>query len=128
MGTAAPAAGPATAVGLQENVASTLCYVLGWLTGIIFLLIDKRPLVRFHAAQSIVVFGVLFLIRLVLTFGILGSGYYAAFSFWALLSLLLSLVTLIAWIVLMAMAYQGKRVEVPVAAGIAKSIAGNQPL
>ena len=43
--------------GLQENVAGLLCYLLGWLTGIIFLLIDKRPFVRFHAAQSIVVFG-----------------------------------------------------------------------
>src|SRR6266704_1340006 len=43
--------------GLQENVAGLLCYSLGWLTGIIFLLIDKRPWVKFHAAQSIVVFG-----------------------------------------------------------------------
>ena len=43
--------------GLDENVAGLLCYVLGWVTGIIFFLIDKRPYVRFHAAQSIVVFG-----------------------------------------------------------------------
>ncbi|MGD0369191.1 MAG: zinc-ribbon domain-containing protein, partial [Acidobacteriaceae bacterium] len=47
---AAPAAS-----GLSENVAAMLSYVLGWLTGIIFLVIDKRPFVRFHAAQSIVV-------------------------------------------------------------------------
>ena len=43
--------------GMSENVAGLLCYVLGWLTGIIFFLIDKRPYVRFHAAQSIVMFG-----------------------------------------------------------------------
>ena len=42
--------------GMSENVAGLLCYVLGWVTGIIFFLIDKRPFVRFHAAQSIVVF------------------------------------------------------------------------
>ena len=42
--------------GLSENVAGLLCYILGWITGLIFLLIDKRPFVRFHAAQSIVVF------------------------------------------------------------------------
>ena len=40
--------------GLEENVAGLLCYVLGWVTGLIFFLIDKRPFVKFHAAQSIV--------------------------------------------------------------------------
>jgi len=39
--------------GLEENVAGLLCYILGWVTGLIFLLIDKRPFVKFHAAQSI---------------------------------------------------------------------------
>jgi len=47
----APAA-PATE-GLEENVAGLLCYIAGWLSGLIFLLIDKRPFVRFHAVQSI---------------------------------------------------------------------------
>jgi len=128
VGTSAPppvALVPAGTSGLQENVAGLLCYLLGWLTGIIFLLIDKRPFVRFHAAQSIVVFGALFLIRMVLTFGILGSGFYGFFSLWSLISMLVSLVTLVAWIVLMIMAYQGKLFEVPIAAGIAKSIAGS---
>ncbi len=54
--------GPATVhastqTGMSENVAATLAYALGWLTGLIFFLIDKRPYVRFHATQSIVVFG-----------------------------------------------------------------------
>src|SRR5271155_5548914 len=71
---------PVGTTGLQENVAGMLCYLLGWLTGIIFLLIDKRPLIRFHAAQSIVVFGTLFLLRLVLTFGVIGSGYFGLFG------------------------------------------------
>src|SRR5580693_10690408 len=60
--TAAPVASPTE--GLAENVAGLLCYVLGWLTGIIFILIDKRPFVRFHAAQSIVVFGALTVLRI----------------------------------------------------------------
>jgi uncharacterized membrane protein len=42
--------------GLSENLAALLSYVFGWITGLIFLLLDKRPYVRFHAAQSIVVF------------------------------------------------------------------------
>lgn len=114
----------AVSTGLQENVAGALCYVLGWLTGIVFLLIDKRPFVRFHAAQSIVVFGLLSVIRIVLAFGFMG-GHYGLFSFWALLSSLLALLTLVAWIALMVLAYQGKRYAVPGVSGIVSSIAGS---
>jgi uncharacterized membrane protein len=116
---------PVGTTGLQENVAGLLCYVLGWLTGLIFLLIDKRPFVRFHAAQSIVVFGALFVIRMIISFGVLSSGFYAFLSLWSLISMLVSLLTLVLWIVLMVQAYQGKMFEVPIAAGIAKSIAGS---
>jgi uncharacterized membrane protein len=66
------------------------------------------------------------IIRIVLAFGWFAS--YGFFSLWSLVSLAVSLFTLIAWIVLMVSAYQGKRLEVPVAAGIAKSIAGNPQL
>ena len=125
---AAPAAPmiPVATGGLHENVAGLLCYILGWLTGIIFLLIDKRPFVRFHAAQSIVVFGFLFILRLLFIFGFIGSGFYGVFSLWWLASTIVTLITLVAWVVLMVTAYQGKRLEVPVAAGIAKSIAGSR--
>jgi uncharacterized membrane protein len=118
---------PATpASGLRENVAGLLCYLLGWITGIIFLIIDKRPLVRFHAAQSIVVFGILSLLRLVISFGILGSGGGGMFGFWSLIVLLINLVTLVAWIALMILAYQGKRYEVPGVGGLVKSVMGSK--
>ena len=52
--------------GMSENVAAFLCYLVGWVTGIIFFLIDKRPFVRFHAAQSIVVFGGLHILNIVI--------------------------------------------------------------
>lgn len=110
---------------MQENVAGLLCYLLGWLTGIIFLLIDKRPFVRFHAAQSIVVFGALFVLRLILMFAWVGSYYGGFFGIHVLISMLLSIATLVAWVVLMVMAYQGKRFEVPIAAGIARSLMGS---
>jgi uncharacterized membrane protein len=117
---------PAATGGLQENVAGMLCYALGWLTGIVFLLIDKRPFVRFHAAQSIVVFGILHIIQIVLLYAWVGTAYYGA-GVWGLhwmISSLISLLSFIAWIVLMVMAYQGKKFEVPVAGGIAQSLAG----
>ena len=110
--------------GLQENVAGLLCYLLGWLTGIIFLLIDKRPFVRFHAAQSIVVFGALSIIHIILSVAFLGSGFYG-FGLWLLIVRVIDLVGLIAWIVLMIQAYQGRMFEVPIAAPIAKNIAGS---
>jgi len=123
-----PAAAAPVTSSLQENVAGLLCYVLGWVTGIVFLLIDKRPFVRFHAAQSIVVFGFLSLLRLVLAVA-LGSGSgYGFFSFWFLISTLLSIVTLVAWIALMVLAFQGKSYEVPGAAGIARNLAGSAPV
>src|SRR5271170_1046382 len=59
-------AGPVEHSQMAENVAGLLCYLLGWVTGLIFYFIDKRPFVRFHAAQSIVVFGGLTVIRIVL--------------------------------------------------------------
>jgi uncharacterized membrane protein len=113
--------------GLAENVAGLLCYVGGWITGLIFFLIDKRPFVRFHAAQSIVVFGGLQIILLVLRqifFQGFWYGGYGVFSIGAMLIDLLELIGVILWIVLMVKAYQGEKYRLPVAAGIADSLAG----
>ena len=118
----APAPG-ASSEGLAENVAGLLCYVLGWLTGIIFILIDKRPFVRFHAAQSIVVFGALTLLRI--GFGIvMGIGGVVAFGLWAVVSMVLGLLTVVLWILLMIKAYQHELFRVPIAAPIADGLAG----
>ena len=49
-----------TSIGLLPNVAGLLCYVGGWVSGIIFLILEqKNRWVRFHAAQSVVVFGII---------------------------------------------------------------------
>jgi uncharacterized membrane protein len=127
--TAAPvAAAPVTvsAEGLQENVAGLLCYVLGWLTGVIFLLIDKRPWVKFQAAQSIVVFGGLTVIRIGLLFM---NGFLGGLIGWTILSglsLLIGLLGFVLWILLMVKAYKHETFRVPIAADIADSIAGNK--
>ncbi len=55
-----------TQTGMKENVAGLLCYVLGWVTGLIFFFIDKRSFVQFHAKQSIVLFGGLSVLRIIL--------------------------------------------------------------
>ena len=124
---APPAATAAPSQQMHENVAGLLCYVLAWVTGIIFYFIDKRPYVRFHASQSIVLFGGLQIIYFVLS-GFLGlsflAGGFAGFGLAWLLYGVLDLVAFILWILLMIKAYQGERFRVPVAADIAEKIFG----
>jgi uncharacterized membrane protein len=115
--------------GMAENVAGFLCYLFGWVTGLIFFLIDKRPFVRFHAAQSMVVFGGLHILSIALGIffgaGMMFRGGFGAFGMGAMLYGLINLVALILWILLMVKAYQHEKFEVPIAAGIAKGFAGN---
>ncbi len=135
---ATPPYQPAT-TGLSENAAATLSYVLGWLTGIIFFLIDSRPYVRFHAAQSIVTFGGLHVVRIVLGlvfglgwafggFGPFGGDpmrHFAGFGIGLMLIGLIGLLSFVLWIVCMVTAFQGKRFMVPIAGDIAANLAGH---
>jgi uncharacterized membrane protein len=116
-----PAAG--TQSGLSENVAGLLCYLVGWVTGLIFYFTDKRPFVRFHAAQSIVVFGGLMVIRIVLAM-LFVSSHLAGFSIGFGLLSLVALLGFVLWILLMVKAYQGEKFRVPLAADLAEQIFG----
>jgi uncharacterized membrane protein len=123
-----PAHAPAEAhQQMAENIAGLLCYSLGWITGLIFYFIDKRPFVRFHAAQSIVTFAGLHIISFALSiiFGVslLVSG-VAGFSLGSALYSLIGLVGFVLWILLMIKAYQGERFRVPIAADLADKIFG----
>ena len=120
---------------MSENVAAALSYALGWITGIIFILIDKRPYVRFHAAQSIVTFGALSVIRIVLGvcfgmgfmfggYGNYGYGAWGGFGLGIALIALLGLLTLVLWIVCIIKAAQGERFVLPIAGPIAENLAG----
>ena len=126
-----PAPPPATrsspSHGISENAAATLTYALGWLTGIIFFLIDGRPYVKFHAAQSIVVFGGLHLLRIALGtitgIGWLAGGWHLMaprFFFFHMIGLL----SFVLWILLMVKAYQGQSFKIPIASDLAESLAG----
>jgi uncharacterized membrane protein len=120
-GAPAPAVGT-TQSGLAENVAGTLCYVLGWITGLIFYLIDKRPYVRWHAAQSIVVFGTLHILSFVIGIFFVATLFSGGFSLAWGLHTLITLVALVLWVLLMVKAYQGERFRVPGAADFAEKI------
>ncbi|MFZ0580684.1 MAG: DUF4870 domain-containing protein [Candidatus Acidiferrales bacterium] len=123
-GSAAPGAvvssSPSATSGMAENVAGLLCYALGWITGLIFFFIDKRPFVRFHAAQSIVVFGGLTIIRVGLGMIFLTGGVSLGFG----LAWLVSILSFVLWILLMIKAYQGERYRLPIAADLADQLFG----
>jgi uncharacterized membrane protein len=113
-----------TSTGIQANVAGLLSYVLGWLTGLIFFLIEKEnKFVRFHAMQSMIVFGALFVFQIAI--GIL-SGIFAAIGVGFLIPLftvttgLVALLGFILWILLMIKAYQGEMFKLPIAGDIAE--------
>jgi len=110
---------------VPENVACVLCYLFWWVTGIVFLITDKRKLVRFHAAQSVVVFGVL----TALEFGSLRFArnafmdlqWYSSLGF--LGASVVGFVWVAMWVILMLHAYEKKPFRVPVAARIADRFA-----
>lgn len=101
-----------SSTGLEENVAGLLCYVLGWVTGLVFFLIEKdSKFVRFHAMQSLIVFGVLCIAIIVVGWiPIIGWG----------ISGLISLLALVLWIILMIKAYQGEKFKLPWAGDLAE--------
>jgi len=100
--------------GLQENVAGLLCYILGWVTGLIFLLIDKRPFVKFHAAQSIAMsIGVIVLyIALAIFMGVLHVMHI--FFLGLLIYPILWLALFLLWIFVMYKAYQHEKYRLPI--------------
>jgi uncharacterized membrane protein len=110
----------AAAAGIPENVAGLLCYVLGWLSGLIFFLIDKRPSIRFHAMQSMILFGALFVLQIVLSFGGIIGG-ILGFGIVSLLHSVLALAILVCWILCMVNAFQGKRFKVPIIGDMAEN-------
>jgi uncharacterized membrane protein len=114
-----------TQTGMKENVAGLLCYVLGWVTGLIFFFIDKRSFVQFHAKQSIVLFGGLSVLRIILGLflgvSFMGGG---GVSLAVALFDLLYLASVVLWIICMVKAYQGERFRVPVVADFAEQIFG----
>ena len=105
-----------TSMNLEENVAGALCYVLGWITGIIFYIMEKEnKTVRFHAVQSIIVF-----LPLTIIAGIFqGILLFIPFIGWAI-SGLISLLMFILWLVLIFKAYQGEKFKLPVVGDIAE--------
>lgn len=100
-----------SSTGLEENVAGFLCYLAWFITGIVFLVVEKKSsFVKFHAMQSTITFLSLFVIM-----GIL--------SFIPILNLLIIpiwILGLILWLILMVKALQGQKYALPIVGKMAE--------
>jgi uncharacterized membrane protein len=127
-------AAPVPAAGLTPNVAGALAYLVGAITGILFLVIDPFKtdrFVRFHAFQSI--FFNLAWIAFWIVWSILGLMLSAVshglfFIIQLPINLLITIGGFCLWIYLMYTAYQGKTFQLPVIGALAASQAGIAPV
>ncbi len=96
--------------GVDKRTGATLSYLLGWVTGIIFLFVGKNdPDVKYHASQSIVFFGGLTVLSIIIGFiPVVG-----------LLSILLNIVGVVVWVYCLWKAWttNGARFQIPVIGG-----------
>jgi len=112
-----------SSTGLSTNVAGLLCYVALWVTGIVFVVWEKKSVfVKFHAWQSIMTFGVLTVAHLILSRMLIdiawGNWLYPKLGLYragVAFGWIIGMVMLVLWIVLMIQAYQGKMWKVPLA-------------
>jgi uncharacterized membrane protein len=104
---------PKTSIGLDENLTGALAYVLGWITGVALLLIERdNQFVRFHALQSSIVFGALCVLWFVgLSIPLLG---------WILSFIIIPPVSALIWLWMLYQAYNGNRFKLPIAGDIAE--------
>jgi uncharacterized membrane protein len=120
-----------SSTGLDENVAALLSYIAGWLTGLIFFLIEKDSrLVRFHAMQSLILSGGGFVVLIALWIFIAVSslviGYISgilSFLVTMLLGVVASIVAitiLVGAIIGLVKAYQGQYFKLPVVGKLAE--------
>ena len=120
-----------SSTGLDENIAALLSYIFGWLSGLIFFLIEKESrLVRFHAMQSLllnVLIIILVIAMWVVTFILVMIGAAIGDLIGGLFSLLATLVWLvlglgifIAWILCLVKAFQGQYWKLPIIGNFAE--------
>ena len=101
-----------TSTGLSRNVEAALAYVLGWVSGLILLLVEKEDkFVRFHAMQSVATFALFTVVSFVPLIGWILTPFVAILSF-------------VTWLVCIFKAYQGEEFKLPVVGEWAKKQVG----
>jgi uncharacterized membrane protein len=118
-------AGP-TSTGVDPRLSALLCYTAWWVSGLVFLVIEQQHrAVRFHAAQSLVLFGGLSIVIGLLSVLSVGMLIVSSGAFQAARALvyLVWIAAVGIWLLLMYRTYQGQTWRVPLAGGLATKIA-----
>ncbi len=101
-----------SSTGLDENVAGFFCYLLGFITGIVFLVVEKESrFVKFHAKQSTITFLGLLVLMIVI-------------GWIPILNILIFVFSLILWLVLMVKALRGEKYLLPIVGRLAEEKTG----
>ena len=113
-----------TSTGLNARTEALLSYVLGWFSGLIFFVIErKNRFVRFHAAQSFIFFGIVsvvyIVIRLLSIIPVLG---FLLSPVLGCATLILLIPAALIWVLLMIQAYRGVNFRLPIISGYADSL------
>lgn len=112
MSTVPPLDSQKSTTGLDVRLAGALCYSLMFVTGILFLLVERdSAYVRFHAMQSVLVFGGLTVLKVLL-------GFVPIIGWLGLLAVVP--LTVLLWILLMFKAFQGELFKLPVVGDLAE--------
>lgn len=111
-----------TSTGVEPRLSALLCYSAWWVSGLVFLIIEQQHrAVRFHAAQSLVLFGGLSLLIGLLSAGSVGMLVVSAAAFQAarLLVYVVWIGAVVLWMVLMLKTLKGETWRVPLASDLA---------
>jgi uncharacterized membrane protein len=101
-----------TSIGLDANLAAALSYLVGFVTGIIFLVIEKdNRFVRFHALQSTLLFAGIVAIDLLMRI----VPYLGAL----VVVFVIVPASAVLWLLLMYKAYQGEEFKLPLVGRLA---------
>ncbi|HTM34269.1 MAG TPA: hypothetical protein VL263_23325 [Vicinamibacterales bacterium] len=111
--------------GLDERLAGVLCYSVWWVTGGLFLLLERQHrVIRFHAAQSLILFGVVS--ALLVALGALSAVSLmlssALYELMQVFGKLLWLGATVVWLVLVLRAWRGEVWRVPLVAALADRV------
>ena len=116
-----------TSTGVEPRLSAILCYAAWWVSGLVFLIIEQQHrAVRFHAAQSLVLFGGLSLLIGLLSAGSVGMLVVSAAAFQAarLLVYVVWIGAVALWMLLMLKTFKGETWRVPFASDLAARLAG----
>jgi len=122
-----------SSTNLKPNTAGLLCYLGVWVTGIIFLIIErKNTVIRFHAMQALVTFGILHIIMAIADtvrswapwWG--GPGWNWFFQpQWVAANIVFGVflaISIILWLVLMYQTYHGRLLKLPLFGELAQKL------